>query len=46
MKDKVKVKEQGTQLAQLVSVSAEVKIDSNRVIDRVPTPLIAMFLEV
>ena len=39
LKDKVKVKEQGIQLAQLVSVSAEVKTDSSRVIDRVPIPL-------
>lgn len=37
LKDKDKVK--GIQIAQLVSVSAEEKTDSSRVIDRVPIPL-------
>ena len=37
LKDKDKVK--GIQIALLVSVSAEEKTDSSRVIDRVPIPL-------
>jgi len=39
LKDKDKDKDKGIQIAQLVSVSAEEKTDSSRVIDRVPIPL-------